>query len=404
MRILFVSCLLPYPTVAHGGGVDLFRLIDSLSPRHEVHLVSIVSGAEIEHIPDIEKYCASVQAVVPSWTWKQKFRQAWHGLWTRPLMIGRRARAEMRAHIRQVVTEFDINVIQFEWTETGVYVDAVAPGEAVRILDEVDVGYRPREYRAKHRSSRSLRSYSLWRSRRAREKELALCRRFEAVLTRSEYDRQILLPHLPDSQVEVFQPWTHVADFAGIGEEERQRGRLLFVGAMDRDENCEAVLYFYNHIFPRVRLSRPEVEFWVVGANPQLRVKHLAQDPEVQVTGYVEDLRAVYAACDVFVAPMQLPGGVFNKIVDAMAAGRPVVTTSLGNEGVSAPTSTSVCVADEPGCFADRTLALLRNDVLWKQVASGGRRHVRRVYDWEANISRLEALYEHLIWSAQRRR
>ena len=351
----------------------------------------------MEHVPDIERYCASVRTVAPSWTWKQKLRQAWRGLWIHPLMIGRRARAEMRAHIRRVVAEFDIDVIQFEWTETGVYVDAVAPGEVVTILDEVDISYRPREYQAKYRGSRSLRPYLLWRSHRARNEELALCRRFEAVLTRSEYDRQILLPHLPNSQVEVFLPWTHVADFAGIGEEERHQGRLLFVGAMDRDENCEAVLYFYHDVLPRIKLGCPDVEFWIVGANPQPRVRHLERDPAVQVTGYVENLRAAYAACDVFVAPMRVPGGVFNKIVDAMAAGRPVVTTSLGNEGVSAPTNTSVCVADEPGDFADRTLALLQNDVLWRQVASGGRRHVQRAYDWEENISRLELLYERLV-------
>jgi glycosyltransferase involved in cell wall biosynthesis len=351
----------------------------------------------MEYVPDIERYCASVQTVAPSWTWKQKLRQAWRGLWTHPLMIGRRARAEMRAHIRRVVAEFDIDVIQFEWTETGVYADAVAPGEVVTILDEVDVSYRPREYQAKYRGSRSLRPYLQWRSHRAKKKELALCRRFEAVLTRSEYDRQILLPHLPNSQLEVFLPWTYVADFAGIGEEERHQGRLLFVGAMDRDQNCEAVLYFYHDVLPRIKLGCPYVEFWIVGANPQPRVRHLDRDPAVQVTGYVEDLRAVYAACDVFVAPMRAPGGVFNKIVDAMAAGRPVVTTSLGNEGVSAPTNTSVCVVDEPGDFADRTLALLQNDVLWQQVASGGRRHVQRAYDWEANISRLELLYERLV-------
>ena len=114
------------------------------------------------------------------------------------------------------------------------------------------------------------------------------------------------------------------------------------------------------------------------------------------VTGYVEDLREQYAACDVVVAPMRVPGGVFNKIVDAMAAGRPVVTTSLGNEGVAALAGTAVCVADEPEEFAGHIVSLLEDNALWGRIAKEGRRHVDRTYDWESNVKRLETLYDRL--------
>ncbi len=397
MNVLFVSCLLPYPQVAHGGGADLFHLIDSLSARHEVHLISIVDESDLAYVPGIRRCCASVRVVRPSWTWKQKARQAWSGLWTHPLMIGRRARTEMRAFIRQVVAESAIDVVQFEWTETAAYVDAVPHGQAVRILDEVDVSYRPLEYRAKHWTSSLLKPYVLWRSRRAKRKELAWCSRFDAILTRSEYDRKMLRIDLPDSIVEVFHPWTHLAELADVEESERQRGRLLFVGAMDRDENCDAVLFFYRYIFPQIRQFRPDVEFWIVGANPQARIKALTQDPAVKVTGYVDSLRPAYGACDVFVAPMLLPGGIFNKILDAMASGRPVVTTSLGNEGVSARRGDSILIADEPEDFAHHVLCLLQDDQLWRQIAVLGRRHVQHAYCWQANVSRLESLYARLL-------
>jgi len=403
MKLLFVSCLLPYPRVAHGGGVDLFRLIESLSARHEVSLVSLVSEDEVGQVAEIAPYCATVRTVVPAWSLRQKLRQGWRGLWTHPWMLGRRARAEMRAHIRQIVAGFRPEVVQFEWTETGVFVDAVAGADVVRVLDEVDVSYRPLAYSAEQRAG-WRRAYTRWRCRRTRAGELALCRRFDAVLTRSEFDRQALLARLGDVCVEVLQPWTHVAGFADVTVSERRRGHLLFVGAMDRDENCEAVLHFYREIFPLVRRNRPDAELWIVGANPQQRVVQLGADPAVAVTGYVEDLRAAYAACDVFVAPMRVPGGVFNKIVDAMAAGRPVVTTSLGNEGIAAPVGTAVCVADEPTPFAAHVEHLLRDEGLWAHIAAGGRRHVQRVYDWEANVARLEALYDRLRMRQDRHR
>jgi glycosyltransferase involved in cell wall biosynthesis len=402
VKILFVSCLLPYPTVTHGGGTDLFHLIDSLGQRHEVHLVSLVSEAEVGHVPEIARYCASVRAVVPAWAWRQKLRNFWGELWTHPLLIGRRAQTAMRAYIRQVVAEHHVDIVQFEWTETGQYLDAVPSGQMVRILDEVDVSFHPLECRAEAESSPMKRAYARWRSRQARHKELVLCHRFDAVLTRSEHDCQLLRAHLHGSCVEVFQPWTHVARFTNIEEHERRKGCLLFVGAMDRDENCEAVLYFYHRVFPRIRLTCPEVELCIVGAQPQSRVKALSQDPAVKVTGYVEDLRDLYAGCDVFVAPIQVAGGVFNKIIDAMGAGRPVVTTSLGNEGVNALPGSAVLLADDPDALADLTIALLKDASLWSRVAEGGRQHVQRVYNWEKNVSQIEALYERLTSSPKR--
>jgi glycosyltransferase involved in cell wall biosynthesis len=184
---------------------------------------------------------------------------------------------------------------------------------------------------------------------------------------------------------------------------ERRRGRLLFVGAMDRDENCDAVLYFYQRIFPRVKTSCPQAEFWAVGASPQTRVVRLNRDPSVTVSGYVKNLRDPYAACDVFVAPMQLPGGIFNKIIDAMGAGRPVVTTSLGNEGLAATPGVAVCVADEPGLFAEQTTALLQQDIFWSQIAEAGRRYVQSTYNWDANVARLEAFYTDLVRARARK-
>lgn len=397
MNILFVSCLLPYSQVAHGGGVDLFHLIESLSARHEVHLVSIAAEPELPYVPDIQTYCASVRVVTPSWSWRQKLRQAWRGLWTRPLLIGRRARAEMRAFIRQTISEAAIDVAQFEWTETAAYVDAVPPGRTVRILDEVDVSYRPAEYRARHLTHPLLRPCALWRSRQVKCGELDLCRRFDAILTRSEHDRQVLNAEVPELVVHVLHPWTHLAELADVREDERQRGRLVFVGAMDRDENCEAALFFYQRVFPRVRQAWPQAEFWVAGANPPARIMALARDPAVKVTGYVDSLRPIYAACDVFVAPMLLPGGVFNKIVDAMAAGRPVVTTTVGNEGIAAREGEAILIADDPADFAGSVVRLLGDDSLWRRVASNGRGHVQQTYDWRANIRRLESLYEQLL-------
>lgn len=397
MNLLFVSCLLPYPRVTHGGGTDLYHLIESLNRHHEVHLISIASEAELPHVNEMRGRCASLQTVMPAWTLAQKWRNLRQGLLADPIHIGQRAQRAMRAHIREAIERYSIDVVQFEWTETSRYRDAVLPGTAIAVLDEVDVSFRPRLHRAAHVRFGLPRAWAELRARHARRNELATCSRFGLVLVRSEFDRCLLLAARENLRVEVLLPWTHMARFRDISPQTREPGRLLFVGAMDRDENCEAVEYFCQHIFSRVRAACPQLRLEIAGASPQPRIRRLVQDPAVTVTGFLPDLREAYERCDVFVAPMRAPGGVFNKIVDAMAAGRPVVTTSIGNEGIAAPPGEAVLVADDPIGFAEHVIGLLTNRDRWRRIADAGRRHVQAVYDWDANVGRLETLYGELI-------
>ena len=276
MKILFVSCLLPYPGVTHGGGVDLFHLIETLGARHEVSLVSIVSEGEIGHVAEIAPYCEMVRTVVPAWSLKQKVRQGWRGLWTRPWMLGRRARAEMRGHIRQIVAEFKPDVVQFEWTETGDYLDAVTGAEAARVLDEVDVSYRPLEYQAERRGTWGRRLLARGRGGRAQESELALCQQFDAVLTRSEYDRQVLLAEVPELNVEVLQPWTHVDRFADITLQGNDSVDGCYSWARWTGKRiARRFCISMKRVYPLVRRHCVGVDLWVVGANPQRRIQRL---------------------------------------------------------------------------------------------------------------------------------
>jgi len=391
MKILFVSCLLPYPTVPHAGGADLFHLVASLGERgHDVHLVSLAPyPGDLARVDEMRPYCRSLAVVVPALAWRQKWHNLWRGLFADPLHLGRRAQREMRGHIRCVAAEHEVDVIQFEWTETGRYVDA-APAGAVTVLDEVDVSFRPRL-----RAARS--GWDRRQAYQARGQELALCRRFDLLLTRSASDRDVLLQALPEASIEVLQPWTHLDRFRDIRAAERQPGTILFVGAMDRDENCEAVLWFHRHCWPLIYAREPQARLEIAGTSPRPRIRQLARDPTVTVAGYLPDLREPYARCHVAIAPILTGGGVMNKVIDAMAAGRPVVSTSTGNEGVAALPGQAVLVADEPEAFANHVVELLRDDLLWTRIAQGGRAYVQQTYNWEQNVSRLELLYRQQV-------
>ncbi len=396
MKILFVSFCLPYPQVAHGGGVDLFHLIESLSERHQVHLLSTITEEEESHVDEMKPYCRSLKVVRPALTWRARLKSAWRLLRINPLLLGRRARTEIQSWIGSLIAEEGIEIVQFEWTGAGQFVEAVPPQMAVTVLDEVDVSFRPRRRLAQLARSPWAKVWAWGAYHRTRRWELNICRRFDAILTRSARDREALRFYLPQTHVSILQPWTHVERFADIAPHESEPHTLLFVGAMDRDENCQAIIYFYERGFGRVKAAVPGIELLIAGASPQPRVQNLARDPQVTVTGYVEDLRPYYARCRVFVAPILVGGGIINKIVDAMGAGRPVVSTSVGNEGLGAAPEREILIADDPTTFARQTIALLQDKELWSRIALGGRLHVQRTYHWERNVADLEDLYRRL--------
>ncbi len=166
---------------------------------------------------------------------------------------------------------------------------------------------------------------------------------------------------------------------------------------MSRTRNVEAALYLHEKVLPLIREEIPHVKFYIVGSSPQEKIQQLAKDKDVVVTGYVKDLGSYYERCAVFVAPILVGGGIIVKILNAMAAGRPVVTTHFGNEGIEAVPEREIRIADSPQEFAQKTVELLTNDDLWHMTARNGRGFVRRKYDWEKAMQELEQAYFSLL-------
>jgi len=173
------------------------------------------------------------------------------------------------------------------------------------------------------------------------------------------------------------------------------------MGAMWRPENIDAVMYFYRSVFNLVREVIPDVTLYIVGGSPSEEIRNLASDPGVRVTGYVEDLPSFYMKCDVSIAPIRMTGGVHCKILDAMASGLPVITTTGGNEGIAATPDKEIIIADEADVFARRTIELLEDEDRGKSIGAAGLEFVRRNFGWSHIIGRLEDVYQECLSSPE---
>ena len=200
-----------------------------------------------------------------------------------------------------------------------------------------------------------------------------ICRKFDRILTLSEHDRQRLLASDPALSVGVL-PLPIGIDSARAARTAREEASLLFVGAMYRDANVDAVSHFCRAILPTIRTEVPTATFTIAGGDPSPAVRRLAAEPGIRVTGFVPALEPYYGAAAVFVAPLRVAGGIPGKTIDALAAGCAVVTTTIGNDGLGAVPGEHLLVADTPAEFAAAVVRLLRDPALRCQLGAAAAR------------------------------
>ena len=167
---------------------------------------------------------------------------------------------------------------------------------------------------------------------------------------------------------------------------------IVFTGAMDYHANVDGVCWFCRKVLPRLQEKFPNLKFLIVGSKPAAAVQNLNRLPGVKVTGFVDDIRDYYRQADICVVPLRLARGVQNKVLEAMAMGKAVVTTSKANDGIQAQDGTHLLIADSAEDFVCCTLKLLADRELNGKISSCARDFVVEQYDWQSNMAELSQL------------
>lgn len=194
-----------------------------------------------------------------------------------------------------------------------------------------------------------------------------------------------------DEQMErAYARWREAAHGAG---EYGQRNRIIYVGSMDYHANVDTVVYFAREIWPRVRERSPELRFTIVGRSPTPEVVALASQPGIEVTGTVGDVRPYYRESLAVVVPLRVGSGTRLKILEAFAAGVPVISTTLGAEGLEVRPGSDILIADTAAQMAEAIGLLGGTPELWQRLASAGRELAARRYDWHVLGERLFGIH-----------
>lgn len=404
MRILSFSYFLPYQGVPHAGGEYYLRHVEALLRQgHEVTLVAPATPANVAATSPAGAAVLLVPELRTAWT---RAADAIAAQLRHAVLPPRFTTAVLRdGAVFAAVKRADL--LEFQWVPSAALRGPLlrrtgaAPASACVAHDVVVQSLRRQAGQPglgpARRTLRHLRALV------GRVEERRALRGMDLVLTFSEKDRALLRAYGVEAQV--VDPPLAGPDFEPRAEHEADGSRLLFVGAFDRIENSDAADWLLEEIWPRIRADRPEVRLELVGAHPTAAMRRAAAAADgVSVSGYVEDLGPHYASADLAVVPLRLGAGVKFKVVTAMLSGVPVVTTSVGAEGISdRPEDVFVAVEDEADAFVGAVLGHLRDRAPGTARAAAARAAAADRYGSDEFERRLDAAYRAVVASGTRR-
>ncbi len=395
MKTLFITPQVPWPLDV-GSKIRVHNLLRCYAEMGEVTLVCFAQDqVEAESVQQLERYChrvywlplsASELRAAPATSRFGVLRRAMH---PQPWAVRYFSSAELARRVGSLVDGEDIDVLHVErlsmTQNIGHTVRSRSGGRPpYLVLDVDDLESEKMRRMAALEPWGSPRKYlhSLeWLKLYAYER--LVLPRFDCALVCSEKDRRRLQQGRRSPRIEVFCNGADLDDRTTPKEQQDDGRTLVFLGALDYQPNEDAVLFFTHAVLPLVRRRVPSVRFIIAGKSPSARVRALDTGHDVVVTGYVQDKAEVFKSCTIFVVPLRIGGGTRIKILEAMAAGKPVVSTTVGCEGLDVAPSENILVADAPENFADACVELLLHETRRQTLGRAGRVLVLRSYRWE---------------------
>ncbi|MBW7956232.1 glycosyltransferase [Patescibacteria group bacterium] len=392
MKILMLTPYLPYPLLS-GGQIRTYNLLKKLAGKFEVTLFALIKEeSERQYIPELEKYCAKVRVFKRSqkpFTFRNIFHTAFSSF---PFLV-------IRNHVPQTIAavEKELQAEKYDviHAETFYMMPNIPKTEIPIILVEQTIEYLGYESYAD--------KIKFWPLRQILKLDIAKIRRWEEhywrsctkLITMSEEDKRFIdeTIHEP-KKIEVVSNGVDVKWFT---QKERKLPKdltVLSVGTFNWLPNVEAVKFLVENVWPIVKKKLPTSKLWIVGNAPTPEIfEYQKKDTSITITGGIPDIRDAFTGAHVLVAPVFSGKGTRYKILEAMAAGTPIVATQLAVEGLGVEHGVQVLIGNTAKELADLTVKVLQQPELQKKLAKNGKEFVQTQYDWEFIAQKLDSIY-----------
>jgi polysaccharide biosynthesis protein PslH len=385
VHILWLKTELLHP-VDKGGRIRTYNMLRELKARHRVTYLTLDDGTAAPDAAErASEYCHELIRI-PFATAPKGSPRFWGELLANaasplPYAVAKYGSPAMRRAVREAVARgVDVVVCDFLFPSLNVPDGLGVP----TVLFQHNVESMIWERHAQVAENPLKRLYMGEQWRRMRRHERAECRRFDHVVAVSPQDAEVFRRDFGVESVSDVPTGVDTMYFRPTGREVRRPANLVFTGSMDWMANEDAILWFADAILPRVRERVPDVTLTVVGRNPGARIRALAADPAIEVTGGVPDVRPYIERAAAFIVPMRVGGGTRLKIYEAMAMERAVVSTPVGAEGLPLEAGVHARLAESAEAFADATVAALSDPPGADAMGRAAGALVRERFGWES--------------------
>jgi polysaccharide biosynthesis protein PslH len=394
MNILFLSPEIPYPP--HGGHhLRTLNVLKILAREHHIHFIGFAQNRrDFHYIPELRAQCESVDLFEIAKTGYNPafFLAALKNAACRfPLVAQRYFIPAAQQRLERIMLQHKIDLVHIDMLALGLYRFLVPQVpvfltnhnvESVRLYRWLEVEKNP-----------ALRLYLGYQYRKLRQFEKEICPAMDRCIAVSKTDCEYLHKLCGSENFSVVPNGVDISYFEPQPVALRPN-HLIWVGGMGSPYNADAVNFFLEAIWPVIKRMNPKATVEFIGESPTALLQRLAaRDPQIQVTGLVNDIRPSVSAAAVFIAPIRSGSGTKIKVLNAMAQAKAVVATSIAAEGIELVDGEHASIADDPQSFADRVCELLSERERAHRMGQAARGLVEQIYDWEVIGRNMLKLY-----------
>ena len=394
MKILMLTPYLPYP-LHSGGQIRTYNLLKKLAKDHEVTLYALIKDwSEQDGLSQLAPLCHSIRLFKRSqkpFTITNVLRTAVSSF---PFLV-------MRNHVSGMTTaieeELNTNTYDLIHAETFYMMPHIPETTVPTLLVEQTIEYLGYESYAK-KAPAILRPFLNIDIGKLKKWEKHYWNHCDQLVVMSQEDKAFVAKHLlRDIPISVVENGVDSEWFSQVKRREPSAPTILFVGTFRWLPNQEAVRILVQKIWPSVKKVLPSARLAIVGAAPTAEVLSFAQsDPSISVSGNIPDIREAFATSHVLAAPVWSGKGTRYKVLEALAAGTPVVATSTAVEGLSIKSGTEAIVVDDSEKFADALIKLLQSTAQRDKLREAGRTFVKQQFDWNLIAGKLDSIYRRI--------